>query len=509
MVAVISEGALTQADSVTGYANWYAATTGSLDLYTSNLDYASIYRTQPAVRRVLSFTARNIAQLGIHVFRRLSDIDRARLGDHALSRMLRNPDPTRKVTTYRLLDDLVQDRGIYGHSYFAKVTAPGDSEPSALVRLMPWRMVPVGSLTKVNFYRYVGTAGFIDFPPDQIVVFRYYNPTDGRVGISPLETLRQVLAEDTAASDYRERFWRKGAKLAGYITRPREAGKWGDAARERFLADWHAQNAGSGPNVGGTAVLEDGMTYTPGASSFRDAQYLEARKLTLEEAAGAFHVPPPMVGILDNANYSNAVLFHQMLYQDCLGPDLEMIQQEIEAQLLPDFVDTTDVYVEFNIADKLKGSFEEQAAAMSLAVGGPWMVRAEARARQNLAPFDDPAEQAQAERLITPMNVTVGGQAAPNAPQPGKAEVVIQGVRARQERSIISKAGALDAPTIDAVWHGSRWDTDLALALAGIVDDPARKAVEINAETKRAVAAALSNSEPLAALRAAFRRLTS
>lgn len=508
MVAVISEGALTQADSATGYANWYAATSGSLDLYTSNLDYASIYRTQPAVRRVLSFAARNIAQLGLHVFRRTSDIDRQRLTAHPLTRLLASPDPTRKVTTYRLLDDLVQDRGIYGHSYFAKVTAPGDREPSALVRLMPWRMVPVGSLTKVNFYRYVGTAGFIDLPPEQVVVFRYYNPTDGRVGISPLETLRRVLAEDMAASDYRERFWRKGAKLAGYITRPREAGKWSDPARTRFLADWAAQNAGSGPNVGGTAVLEDGMTYAPGASTFRDAQYLEAHKLTLEEAAGAFHMPPPMVGILDNANYSNTREFHKMLYQDCLGPDLEMIQQEFEAQLVPDFRDTQDVYVEFNIAEKLKGSFEEQAAALSLAVGGPWMVRTEARARQNLPPFDDPEEQAEAGRLIVPMNVTEGGQAAPNAPQPDLVANIAKSFRSKQERSILSKAGALEEPTLAAVWHGAKWDSDLALELTGVVPDPETAAQEINAETKRAVAAALTDAEPLAALRAAFRRLT-
>jgi sulfate transport system permease protein len=46
--------------------------------------------------------------------------------------------------------------------------------------------------------------------------------------------------------------------------------------------------------------------------------------------------------------------------QGWLGPWLAMIEQEIELQLLTEFTDTQGVYVEFNIAEKLQGSFEEQ-----------------------------------------------------------------------------------------------------------------------------------------------------
>src|SRR5262245_33102561 len=55
--------------------------------------YAALYRTQPNVRTVVDFVARNIAQLGIHVFRRVSDTDRVRLADHALADWLNHPTP--------------------------------------------------------------------------------------------------------------------------------------------------------------------------------------------------------------------------------------------------------------------------------------------------------------------------------------------------------------------------------------------------------------------------------
>src|SRR5690606_36024496 len=67
---------------------------------------------------------------------------------------------------------------------------------------------------------------------------------------------------------------------------------------------------------------------------------------------------------------------------------------------------------EFNIEEKLQGNFEEQAAALQTAVGGPWMTRAEARSLRNLPTIDG------ADELIVPMNVTEGGLASPNDTAP-------------------------------------------------------------------------------------------
>jgi hypothetical protein len=93
-----------------------------------------------------------------------------------------------------------------------------------------------------------------------------------------------------------------------------------------------------------------------------------------------------------------------------------MLEQEIAAQILPDLGDDTEgVYAEFNIQAKMRGSFEEQAAAASTATGGPWMTRNEIRARNNLPALEG------GDDLITPMNVTAGGLASPRdtAPEPG------------------------------------------------------------------------------------------
>lgn len=96
-----------------------------------------------------------------------------------------------------------------------------------------------------------------------------------------------------------------------------------------------------------------------------------------------------------------------MLYTDTLGPDLAMFEQRINGFLLPRMGAPESQYVEFAIAAKMAGSFEEQATVLSSSVGAPWMSRNEARARLNLPRIDG------GDALVTPLNVLIGGQASP------------------------------------------------------------------------------------------------
>ena len=61
---------------------------------------------------------------------------------------------------------------------------------------------------------------------------------------------------------------------------------------------------------------------------------VETRRLTREECAAAYDVPPPVVGILDRATFSNITEQHIMLYQDTFGPWLTMIEETPQTQLI-------------------------------------------------------------------------------------------------------------------------------------------------------------------------------
>jgi HK97 family phage portal protein len=371
--------------------------------------YATIWANNPNVRTMVDFLSRNCAQLGLHFFRRVSDTDRVRLYNYDVASWFRRPNTA--TSRYRLIEALLGDLGVYFNAFWLKVRSQEQGGVRVrFVRLPPQEVTTYGGLIPRGFTWTNGTNAPQPIIPGDLCVFGGYNALDPIIGLSPLETLRRLLAEDYAAGQYREAYWQNAGRMEGVIQRPKDAPKWTPDQKREWRKQWQERFAGP-QNAGMVPILEDGMVWANTSHSAKDAEYLQARKLSREECASAYHIPPPMVGILDHATFSNIKEQHKQLYADTLGPWLEMIQEEIEAQILPESSDSTDVYCEFNIAEKLKGSFEEQAAALQASVGRPFMTANEARARLNLpAITDDPtADQLAAQQ---------GGPSTPAAAAP-------------------------------------------------------------------------------------------
>jgi HK97 family phage portal protein len=371
--------------------------------------YEYMYKTQPALRTVIDFLGRNIAELSLDVFARSSDTDRKKLPDHRLTKLLNNPVPGSKWTKYRLINWTVQEYCIFNSAFWWKIRSEDGSEIA--VQPIPRRMVQLLGDNPFFPTGYQVAGAPKPLEPDEVVHFHGYDPENPRDGWPPVETLRQLLAEEWAAGEYRQQMWRNGARISGYIKRSEKAPRWSDYARERFKAEWRTYS--DEQSAGGTPILEDGMEWHEGGITPKDAQYIEARQLTREEVAMAYHVNPAMLG-MNTARASDMAELHTMMYSDTLGPTLEMLSQDIEMQLLRDLdpAGADKTYVEFNLRKKLQGSFEAQAAAISASVGGPWMTRNEGRALYNLPEIDE------AQDLIVPMNVTEGGLASPRDTAP-------------------------------------------------------------------------------------------
>lgn len=352
--------------------------------------YAAIYRSQPSVFTVVDFLSRQMSQLGLKVYSRTSDTDREHLADSPITRLLAEPAPG--LTYTRLIHRTVADLCIYGNCYWLKLEPPlGVNDGRRSIVPLPVEFVTVrgGNIVSAESYELTMNGQRRSFPAEEIVHFRSYSPDELRMGVSPLEPLRRIIAEEASASAWREVFWRKSARKEGILERPAEAPAWSDTDMKRFVESWRKFRRG-GAREGETPILEDGMKYVDASFSPKEAEFIEGRKLTLEVVARAYHIPLPVLGLTQTATFASQREFHKMLYQDTLGQWTRSLEDEIAAGILPWFTDDPDVYVEFNIEEKLRGSFEEQAAMILAAVGGPYMTRNEGRAKLNLPKMDDP-----------------------------------------------------------------------------------------------------------------------
>jgi HK97 family phage portal protein len=478
------------AAQASGAAPAYYPTAGTGSYAT----YANIYANQPAVRTVIDFLARNIAQLGLHVFRRVSDTDRIRLSGHELVDWIEHPNPA--TSRYRLIESLMIDMGVYYCAYWLKVRL---RDRLGLVRVPPDEIEVKGWLLPDAYIWTRPDGAQLPLAPRDLVAFRGHGPFNPLESLSPLETLRKTLLESAVALDYRAAYWNNAARFEGVIERPLAAPKWSPEQKQSWREQWNQRFSRS---PGQIAVLEDGMSFKPTAWSASDSEYIPQRKLTREEVAAAYHVPLPMVGILEHATFSNIREQHKNLYQDCLGPWCEFLQEEIELQLLTECDDQTDVYAEFNIADKLKGSFEEQGASLNRLCGRPIMTGNEGRARLNLPAITDDASM---DDVVLAMNTAApsaagdvgGGGDAENdepdappiekrlTPASGDLAPVVLAAWTRQ-RARLDKVPPDRRP---AAFDLARWDRELAADL-----EPLYRAAGCDADQATVAASALASS---------------
>lgn len=454
-------------------------------------DCAAIYREQPAVRYTVDFVARNVAQVPLRAFRRADEFERERLPEHPFNEFIKRPAP--EYTEYTFKRDLVTDLLVFDVAYYAKVRSPRGNG-FALVRLFPDAVSFIGgdSTGPEKFRETYADGTYKDWERDDVLWLHGYG---GRRGISPLETLRRILAEDDAAGRHKEGLYRNGMRQAGVILRPLDAGEWSDQARQRFLEQMAGRYTG-GANAGKPLLLEEGMQWQGDQFKLDDAEYIKGREFTMKAVAHAFHIAPQMLG-LEGAPYASISAYNAQLYQNTLAPLLVFLTEEIEAQLLPEFEADPKVYVEFNLEAKLRGSFEEQAAILTRAVGGPWMTPNEARALRDLPPREGGDELLQGGGGVQPAASADDGddadvvelEAASRSPR-GKARRQAPGRRdqyAKQLENVLLKTFERQRRQVEArkaLPDRVRWDRELrddllAVTRVMVAAEGARKAAQL------------------------------
>ena len=357
---------------------------------------AEVYRSQPNVRICVDFLSLNIAHCKLKVYRKRGDERVEVEASHPLVQVLDNPNGV--VSGFELIRDTIADLAIYANAYWVRREV---EDQVALVRVHPiYVEVKGGSpVTGPSHYIIDAGGGPVRIELRDMVHFKLYNPEDGRVGISPLESLRWVLAEERAASKHRVKFWRNAARQEGWIKRP-ENKPWTPEQRKEFRDEWQQAMSGT-DNAGKTAILEDGMELHDHSFSPRDSEFIPGREFSLDLCATTYQIPLAVLSRKNTATFASIKEFRSIVYVDTLGSWMALMERAINNQLIPAFqvrerLDQS-LFVEFNIEEKLQGDFETQAEALRRAIHVPYMAVNEARALRNLpripdADFDKPAK---------------------------------------------------------------------------------------------------------------------
>ena len=468
------------------------------DAPTQVLNYTKkkLYQTQDNLQAVVNFLSNSIAQLPLKVYVRDGENERKRDRDSAAAKLLYTPNPDQ--TAYEFIRAVAVEYYVFGCVY-VWVIPNADSESGYEMRIIPseWVSTTVGGTVYApGAIRVTASNGtFIDIPKEEFVTFKTYSPGNPAGYISPVSGLRQALTEQIEAGRFRKELWHSSGRLNAQIIRPKDVAPWDETTRKKFVTAFREAWGSGGSKAGSIPLLEDGMEIKPFQTNFKEQQWAESVKLSRETVAAAYGVNPSLIWHTDTQTYASSKDNARALYAECLGPVLQMLQQRINSFLFPMIGADPNLYAEFDLKEKIKGNFEERAAILQSATGGPWMTRNEARADNNLPPIEG------GDELIVPLNVVQGGQASPTDthmdPQEpmtiqenscschhhrkseptrikGRSEqeeddrmtAVIQKFLKRQASAVLPRMGAKTD-----WWDADRWDDELAEDIEEVMDD--------------------------------------
>lgn len=256
--------------------------------------------------------------------------------DSPLQRLLDRPSPDHDTAS--LLERMVQQLDIGGNSFCHKVRAGRDSLPVEVWPLQPEFVAVVrGTERLVDEYRLFKrqrqTSGGRPVPPEDMIHFRYENPADPVFGLSPLRPSGKTIDTDNEATAWQKvSFENRGVSDVHFKFPSGTTQEQVDKVKESY----QKRQAGSKNARSALFSTADAQALD---KSPAELDFVNSRHSLRVEICSALDVPPPLVGIYDDATLANIKTARQIFWLDGLLPLLSMLLSKLNHSLAKDFGD--------------------------------------------------------------------------------------------------------------------------------------------------------------------------
>ena len=223
------------------------------------------------------------------------------------------------------------------------------------------------------------------FTRDEVFVLR--GPSiDGFKALPAVRLAREAIGLSKALE-------RQQAKLAGNGGKPSGVLSFAlplkPETKDKLRETWQARFGSNGE--GGIAILDGDAKFQSMTMTSVDAQYIETRRMQIEEIARVFRVQPIMMMQADKAaTFASAEQMFRNHLVHTLGPWVSRFEEAANRDILGN---ETGIRVDLDERNLLRGDFKDQAEyyAKALGAGGTpaWMTQNEVRAEIGLNPVDD------------------------------------------------------------------------------------------------------------------------
>lgn len=202
-------------------------------------------------------------------------------------------------------------------------------------------------------------------------------------GVSRVEALKENFGLAIALESYAARFFGQGVSAAGHIEFP------GNLSPEQAkdLADGFSARHGGFRKSHKVGVLSGGAKFVATNIENDKAQFLDSRRLAVEDVARAFNIPPHLLGLPGTNTYSSVEQNNIAFVTHTLRPIIQKIEEAFSTLL------TTEpggefAFIRFTIDGLLRGDANSRFSAYSNGLQSGWLKVNDVRRYEDLPPIE-------------------------------------------------------------------------------------------------------------------------
>jgi HK97 family phage portal protein len=305
----------------------------------------------PVILTCVSLISRTIMTLPVDVYERLPDGKKRKADEHPLARLFDNPNSWQDWPMFcQMMQAHLLLRGnAYAWVNWVGVRGSEFQQATEIIPIHPdqirveqradWTLVY--TLTRKNGQQ-------VTIPADEMMHLRGLS-TNGYMGRSPIDDLKDAIGGSISAQDYSGNFWKKDATPPLALMHPKTLS---EKAKKGIEESWEKTYGGKdGRRV---AVIEEGMEIKQLSVTHEDAQFIETNKFGRAQLAGAYHVPPHMIGDTEKStSWGTGIEQQQIGYLTfTIQPWLTVWEHGIRRALI---TNERRYYVKFKVEGLLRG----------------------------------------------------------------------------------------------------------------------------------------------------------
>lgn len=228
-----------------------------------------------------------------------------------------------------------EDHKVYGNALARIVATPGRIPEE--IPFIPWQWVTMetdGDTTLRYIVTPPGTVEPYTLMPREVIHWGRGINARGQwgPGLSRVETLTHTLRLHDVLDRHLEGYFKNSARPSGqFMIQPGTNVKMLEEQVRVIRAQ--VEEFYAGPENAGKPFVSTGQWQSFSADP-KSSSIVELLKHSREEIVSVFHVPPPLVGILDGAIKSNVKELRGQYLRDVVGPDVAELVAELQVQLV-------------------------------------------------------------------------------------------------------------------------------------------------------------------------------